>query len=315
MFDTSYIVAPLVGGVIGYITNALAIKMLFRPYTAKYLFGVKLPFTPGIIPKEKSRIAQSIGTAVSENLMSADVIERNLLSEDMLQKIHNGLTDFFKKQQSNDESLREFIAQYLSPEEVDSIMGNLQGEFSEQIGNKLANSHLGEKISDVVVQHVQSKLRVDGLDLDIPSMLKGFMGTSIWGKLADLISIPCKSFLSKSIDSMLKQHGQEIVSNLVTSESDKLLATPVSTLLDGKDKQIEQLISGIESLYQRLIKSQLPKILQTIDIPHIIKDRLNEMDMKETEQLIFKVMDKELKAIVWLGALLGLIMGCVNLLF
>ena len=38
------------------------------------------------------------------------------------------------------------------------------------------------------------------------------------------------------------------------------------------------------------------------------------MDMDETEKLIFQVMDKELKAIVWLGAALGTIMGCVNLL-
>ena len=37
------------------------------------------------------------------------------------------------------------------------------------------------------------------------------------------------------------------------------------------------------------------------------------MDMNETEKLILQVMDKELKAIVWLGALLGAVMGCVNI--
>lgn len=35
--------------------------------------------------------------------------------------------------------------------------------------------------------------------------------------------------------------------------------------------------------------------------------------MNETEKLIFQVMDKELKAIVWLGALLGAVMGCINI--
>lgn len=38
------------------------------------------------------------------------------------------------------------------------------------------------------------------------------------------------------------------------------------------------------------------------------------MEMNETEKLIFQVMDKELKAIVWLGALLGLLMGSVNII-
>ncbi len=48
-----YIIGALIGAVIGYITNWLAIKMLFRPREAKYIFGMKLPFTPGLIPKEK----------------------------------------------------------------------------------------------------------------------------------------------------------------------------------------------------------------------------------------------------------------------
>ena len=46
----------------------------------------------------------------------------------------------------------------------------------------------------------------------------------------------------------------------------------------------------------------------------IVRERINEMDVNETEKLIFQVMDKELKAIVWLGALLGLLMGSINIL-
>ena len=49
----TYLVTPIVGGIIGYVTNDIAIKMLFRPHEAKYIFGHKIPFTPGIIPKEK----------------------------------------------------------------------------------------------------------------------------------------------------------------------------------------------------------------------------------------------------------------------
>ena len=51
-----YLITPLVGGVIGYVTNDIAIRMLFRPHNAKYLFGFKIPFTPGIIPKEKDTL-------------------------------------------------------------------------------------------------------------------------------------------------------------------------------------------------------------------------------------------------------------------
>ena len=52
----TYILPPLVGGVIGYVTNDIAIRMLFRPHSAKHIMGWRVPFTPGIIPKETGRI-------------------------------------------------------------------------------------------------------------------------------------------------------------------------------------------------------------------------------------------------------------------
>lgn len=36
------------------------------------------------------------------------------------------------------------------------------------------------------------------------------------------------------------------------------------------------------------------------------------MDINETKRLIFQVMNKELKTIVWLGTGLGVIMGSIN---
>lgn len=67
------------------------------------------------------------------------------------------------------------------------------------------------------------------------------------------------------------------------------------------------------SIYKTIISDHLPKILESIDISTIVRDRINDMDMNETENLILQVMNKELRAIVWLGALLGMLMGCVNI--
>ena len=59
-----WIAPPLIGAVIGYITNYIAIKMLFRPLTPKMIFGRRLPFTPGIIPRRKAQLADALGKAV-----------------------------------------------------------------------------------------------------------------------------------------------------------------------------------------------------------------------------------------------------------
>ena len=65
------------------------------------------------------------------------------------------------------------------------------------------------------------------------------------------------------------------------------------------------------SIYRTIISDHLPRILESININRIVEKRIQEMDMEEAEQIILTVMKKELRAIVWLGALLGSIMGTI----
>ena len=312
-FEVSYIIAPLLGGIIGYITNDIAIRMLFRPHKAKYLFGIKMPFTPGIIPKEKGRIASAIGGAISENLMSKDVLEKYLLSDKMITKIRLSIDSFFEIQQNNQETIREFLAHYLTDNDIDRLICGLKESLTDQVSTKLGDSNLGEQISDVVIEHVSSKLRIDGLDIDIPQMLKSLIGSSVWGQVANLIEMPAKHYLANNINQILSVNGPEIVGNLVDNGVDDISRLSMQQLLQGKELQIAQITNTCIGLYRTIISEHLPRILETINIPVIIESRINEMDMNETEKLIFQVMDKELKAIVWLGALLGAVMGCVNI--
>ncbi|MGB3492582.1 MAG: DUF445 family protein [Elainellaceae cyanobacterium] len=78
---------PIIGGVIGYFTNDLAIKMLFRPYRAIYLWGRKLPFTPGLIPSNQERLAQRIADTIMGSLLTPEELQnlaRRLLSTDRI---------------------------------------------------------------------------------------------------------------------------------------------------------------------------------------------------------------------------------------
>ncbi len=308
-----YFITPLVGGLIGYVTNDIAIRMLFRPHNAKYLFGFRIPFTPGIIPKEKGRIAKAIACVISENLMSTEILEKNLLSDDMLLKIEKSLNDFVNSQKSNSETVKEFLLHYLTEDELQNLKSNTELELSNQIYISLEKTNIGEIVSDIVVNHVASKLRIDGLDLEIPKILKSFVGDSLWGEIASLVEVPTKKYLTKNINQILVDKGPDIINNTIKNEIDLFLFVSIKDLLSGKEEQIHQTITFIINVYKTVISDHLPKILETIDISSIIESKVNEMDMQETENLIFKVMDKELKAIVWLGALLGLLMGCFNI--
>ena len=71
------VVPPVAGAVIGYFTNDIAIKMLFRPYQPLYIGNRRLPFTPGLIPRNQANLAKRV----------ADTIMGSLLTPDELQKI------------------------------------------------------------------------------------------------------------------------------------------------------------------------------------------------------------------------------------
>lgn len=76
------------GGIIGYFTNDIAIKMLFRPYRAYYIAGRRLPFTPGLIPSNQERLAQRISDAIMGSLLTPEELQnlaRKLLQTERMQ--------------------------------------------------------------------------------------------------------------------------------------------------------------------------------------------------------------------------------------
>ena len=334
-FELSYIIGPAVGAVIGYITNDIAIRMLFRPHHAKYIFGIHVPFTPGIIPKERGRIAASIGSAISVNLMNKEVLEKNLLSEEMLGKIRSAIDDFFTSQKHNQESLKEFLGHYLSSEELDGASNSINEELTKLIHQKLADSTVGDQIAHIAVTHVMQKMSNFGSSIGDTLKDEGIGSGGGFGKMisrtfeslfgsqakkdaSDFISAlaaPVEQALAKNINEMLQNNSEEIVGNLIGNEISNLMSRRMCDLMEGKDEKVEQIKSFVISSYRSIITNQLPKILDALNISKIIESRINEMDVNETEKLIFAVMDKELKAIVWLGAGLGFIMGFVNSLF
>lgn len=303
MIELAYIARPLVGAVIGYITNDIAIRMLFRPRTAKYIFGYKLPFTPGLIPKEKSRIAASIGDAISKNLMNREVLEKTLLADEMLDKIKNGINDFVNAQKSNSETVEHFLGRYLSPDDIRYMSESVSNDLSAQIHTALSSAQLGTKIASIVVTHVLDKVK------------NGMLGMFGADQFISMVATPVENLLAKNINEMLSNHSQEMVGTLIDDQITNFMNVPMKNLFIGREKQIEKVESTILSLYKTLVTEQLPRILDTINISKIVESRINEMDVKESEKLILEVMNRELKAIVWLGALLGFVMGCINLLF
>ncbi|MBN3883981.1 MAG: DUF445 domain-containing protein [Nostoc sp.] len=83
-----YVSPPVLGGIIGYFTNDIAIKMLFRPYRAIYIAGRRVPFTPGLIPRNQERLAKNISNTIMGSLLTPEELQnlaRRLLQTERVQ--------------------------------------------------------------------------------------------------------------------------------------------------------------------------------------------------------------------------------------
>ena len=69
-----------------------------------------------------------------------------------------------------------------------------------------------------------------------------------------------------------------------------------------------------DRIFDEFIDEKLGTLTSKIDIAAVVEDKINRMDVREFEKLVLSVMKKELQAVVNLGALIGFVIGLINLL-
>lgn len=80
------LILAIIGGLIGYVTNVVAIKLIFRPINP-----IKIPILNieiiGMIPKRKAEIATNIGQVIENQFLSVDEIMNNIVTEEDKQNV------------------------------------------------------------------------------------------------------------------------------------------------------------------------------------------------------------------------------------
>jgi uncharacterized membrane protein YheB (UPF0754 family) len=88
-----YLIPPLLGAFIGYVTNYIAIRMLFRPLKPWRILGVRLPLTPGIIPSKRFELAEKMGDMVGSHLLTSEDVGQALEREGFRRELHGVLSE------------------------------------------------------------------------------------------------------------------------------------------------------------------------------------------------------------------------------
>lgn len=125
---------PIISALIGYITNYLAVKMLFHPRKEINLGIVKIQ---GIFPKRQKKLAEKLGELVAKELLSIDEIKRIVQDPAILHgadaiisdKIDDFLTAFIKS--------KPMLAMFISGDVKEQIKQTLLAEIVKMLPEML----------------------------------------------------------------------------------------------------------------------------------------------------------------------------------
>lgn len=249
-----YIIGALIGAVIGYITNWLAIKMLFRPREAKYIFGMKLPFTPGLIPKEKSRIANKVGETVGTHLLNSDSLSKALKDDKIKAKFNEVAKEKINQIINSNSTLEESLKNTLG-ENYYALKGNMIDNIAKTILESIQEEEFKNKVKFYIVDSIKERLNKE------PEKIIDFINSN---KFREVI-----------INTLEEEKTRDIIG--------KALLKEVKTL--GKeDLTIEEVIpENIKPYIEEYVKSQkdtlvdiIKNLLRDDEVSHKIKSAIND---------------------------------------
>lgn len=116
-----WILPPSLGAIIGYFTNWLAIKMLFRPYRKWRFLGIPVPFTPGLLPSRREEIAEKVGVVISEQLINQEELKRTLSETHLQKELALLLSQHWLKIQKEEWTLSEVVRRTLGNQALNAI--------------------------------------------------------------------------------------------------------------------------------------------------------------------------------------------------
>lgn len=151
------IIPAFIGGVIGWITNVLAIKMLFRP-----VYPIKIPLTviylQGLLPKRRAEIAASVGETVEKELINIDEILEKLSNDEnraiALNTVKMAISDKIGRKMPLliPVIIKNSIVQYIE-EQIDKEAPNLMEGLIKELYEKASKEiEIGKMIEDKINQ-------------------------------------------------------------------------------------------------------------------------------------------------------------------
>lgn len=289
----SLITTPLVAGVVGYITNKIAIKMLFRPYEPKwYTLGWQ-----GIVPKTRPKLAVKISEIVGQKLLAHDDFLYALENNDIKAKIHSIIADKLKSLNAKDihavirlSSLEDKIID--NKDTVNNILNNAAisivdiflnkkidiNNFREPVFQLVKNFNLEKAIDNQLENTINSFLSED-------KTLQDILPQDILNRKNDLVE-----YLTITIMANIRRLGKNdmikaVLAQKVVNFKDSMLSS--ATGMDILKAGFINLFLSNEKIEQ-IVENELPHITEDLSTNPVIYKNIYKTIEDEIDNLLKK---------------------------
>ncbi|MGN0344676.1 MAG: DUF445 domain-containing protein [Lachnospiraceae bacterium] len=293
----AWITAPVIGGLIGLITNSLAIRMLFRPHRAIYIGRFHVPFTPGLIPKEKERIAGAIGEVISKYLLDDATIQRAICDPAIKEKVSVHVHDLIMRMKQVTISLEVFLDQKGLSDSLNVAETGLRNSVSSYVTNAIVESNLVDELIENALLSVQREMN------------------PLVARIAKNPLTSAKPQIIANAREILRERGPQMIGGYIDQKYAEICDYKICDLAALAEEHEKEAVDFLWEKYVYFIEKKSAALLKDLDLQRIVEERINGYDVAQLEKIILSISKKELHALVWLGGLLGMLMGFVNLLF
>jgi uncharacterized membrane protein YheB (UPF0754 family) len=261
-----YAAPPLLGAFIGYLTNRVAIRMLFRPLRQWRIGRMRIPMTPGVIPAKRHQLAVNIGEMVGEQLLTSDAINHSLqregFQEHLASLIESKVGSLLKQDLGPLPSLippvyksyfeigyktlsyqiRETVHQFLHTEACESALSQALDSWIKTLAAQPVEAYFSGDRRRIVYGTMERTLRVMFADPAMERWVRGFIGGHLesmldQGKsLQQVLPATLQNLLIKTIGEqtpfLLRKLGETIRDEAVREKLIVVIATAISEFIE-----------------------------------------------------------------------------------
>lgn len=227
----------------GYAGAWLAVRMLFRPRHPLKLFGITI-FPQGMIPRHRDRLANAIGKAVGEELVSQETVLDQLFEKDFLRRKIQNVVDSYTQEliSQNYPSLIEALPSNLREPILDAI-SSLQLKIGAHIQTVLKSEDTVQSIGGFVERRVDeflSKRVSEVIDEEQFNQALHFLETRIRNIVREpTLEKKIADFISKRIDDL---------ANINTTLGDMFTPDAVALVKEKAVEQIDPIIAHLTEI-------------------------------------------------------------------